>query len=169
MKEEGLKKTDNNKLFIGKQMTIATDKFTKDLEDMRGICATNEKEKVIEKLKVLVPTFHHDTAYLELMKNKEFQYRKEYSEAHEGKEDIVVVEEDGITAEKDKEQALEIIADAEEGTATVQSAEEKETEKPQEKEEKKVRKPAAKKPSEKKKTGKAAATKKSAAKSKKTE
>ena len=169
MKEEGLKKTDNNKIFIGKQMTIDTEKFTADLKEMRAICDTNDKEAVIEKLKVLVPTFHHDTAYLELMKNKELQYRKEYSEAHDGEEDIVVVEEDGITAEKDKEQALEIIADAEESTATVQSAEEKETEKPQEKEEKKVRKPAAKKPSEKKQTGKAAATKKSAAKSKKTE
>lgn len=169
MKEEGLKKTDNNKIFIGKQMTIDTEKFTADLKEMRAICDTNDKEAVIEKLKVLVPTFHHDTAYLELMKNKELQYRKEYSEAHDGEEDIVVVEEDGITAEKDKEQALEIIADAEESTAAVQSAEEKEAEKPQEKEEKKVRKPAAKKPSEKKQTGKAAATKKSAAKSKKTE
>ena len=58
----------------------------RDLKEMRAICNTNDKEKVIEKLKVLVPTFHHDTAYLELMRQKELQYQKEYSAEHKSDE-----------------------------------------------------------------------------------
>ena len=113
MKEEGLKKTDNNKIFIGKQMTIDTDKFTKDLEEMREICATNDKSRVIEKLKVLVPTFHHDTAYLELMMQKELQYQKEYSSEHKQAEEILgeaaTAQSETTQSEADKADAAEII------------------------------------------------------------
>ncbi len=65
MDEEGLKKTDNEKIFIGHQVQIDIPNFTAELEKMRKICFTNDKYAVIEQLKVLVPTFRHDAAYLE--------------------------------------------------------------------------------------------------------
>ena len=80
MKEEGLRKTDNNKIFIGRQVHIDADKFIAELEKMRGICASNDKKAVVEQLKVLVPTFHHDTVYFELMMKRDAQYQKEYAE-----------------------------------------------------------------------------------------
>ena len=80
MKEEGLRKTDNNKIFIGRQVRIDTDRFIAELEKMRGICASNDKKAVVEQLKVLVPTFHHDTVYFEQMMKRDAQYQKEYAE-----------------------------------------------------------------------------------------
>ena len=80
MKEEGLRKTDNNKIFIGRQVHIDADKFIAELEKMRGICASNDKKAVVEQLKVLVPTFHHDTVYFEQMMKRDAQYQKEYAE-----------------------------------------------------------------------------------------
>ena len=64
MKEEGLQKTPNEKIFIGKQVTIDKPWLMAQLEKMREICATNDKEAVVEQLKVLVPTFVHDKSYL---------------------------------------------------------------------------------------------------------
>lgn len=64
MKEEGLQKTPNEKIFIGKQVTIDKPWLMTQLEKMRQICATNDKEAVVEQLKVLVPTFNHDKSYL---------------------------------------------------------------------------------------------------------
>lgn len=64
MKEEGLQKTPNEKIFIGKQVTIDKPWLMAQLEKMRAICATNDKEAVVEQLKVLVPTFVHDKSYL---------------------------------------------------------------------------------------------------------
>lgn len=80
MKEEGLRKTDNNKIFIGRQIELDTDKFIAELERMRSICKTNDKQAVVDQLKVLVPTFHHDTAYFELMQKKELRYHEELKE-----------------------------------------------------------------------------------------
>lgn len=116
MKEEGLRKTDNNKIFIGKQMQIDTDAFTKELDKMRAICNTNDKQAVIDELKVLVPTFRHDTAYLELMKQKEAQYQREYNEeqAEEAAAMITGVKEQDKQVSDEEEQAREIIPTAEE-------------------------------------------------------
>lgn len=77
MDEEGLKKTDNEKIFIGHQVQIDIPKFTEELEKMRGICFTNDKRAVVEQLKVLVPTFRHDTAYLDKITKQAEEYRKE--------------------------------------------------------------------------------------------
>ena len=166
MKEEGLKKTDNNKIFIGKQMTIDTDKFTKDLEEMREICATNDKSRVIEKLKVLVPTFHHDTAYLELMMQKELQYQKEYSSEHKQAEEILgeaaTAQSETTQSEADKADAAEIIGADETVVSEEQSKAVVSEEKTEKK--KKVAKPAAKKTTEKKASAKKSATKKDSAK-----
>lgn len=166
MKEEGLKKTDNNKIFIGKQMTIDTDKFTKDLEEMREICATNDKSRVIEKLKVLVPTFHHDTAYLELMMQKELQYQREYSSEHKQAEEILgeaaTAQSETTQSEADKADAAEIIGADETVVSEEQSKAVVSEEKTEKK--KKVSKPAAKKTTEKKASAKKSATKKDSAK-----
>lgn len=166
MKEEGLKKTDNNKIFIGKQMTIDTDKFTKDLEEMREICATNDKSRVIEKLKVLVPTFHHDTAYLELMMQKELQYQREYSSEHKQAEEILgeaaTAQSETTQSETDKADAAEIIGADETVVSEEQSKAVVSEEKTEKK--KKVAKPAAKKTTEKKASAKKSATKKDSAK-----
>lgn len=120
MKEEGLKKTDNNKIFIGKQMTIDVDKFVADIDEMREICQTNDKEKVIEKLKVLVPTFHHDTAYLELMRQKELQYQREYSSEHAGEEEIAGIEVRPQPVETDEKREAEEIFPSESDGAVAQ-------------------------------------------------
>ena len=56
--------TPNEKIFIGKQVTIDKPWLMTQLEKMRQICATNDKEAVVEQLKVLVPTFNHDKSYL---------------------------------------------------------------------------------------------------------
>lgn len=166
MKEEGLKKTDNNKIFIGKQMTIDTDKFTKDLEEMREICATNDKSRVIEKLKVLVPTFHHDTAYLELMMQKELQYQREYSSEHKQAEELLgeaaTAQSETTQSEADKADAAEIIGADETVVSEEQSKAVVSEEKTEKK--KKVAKPAAKKTTEKKASAKKSATKKDSAK-----
>lgn len=155
MKEEGLKKTDNNKIFIGKQMTIDADKFVADIEEMREICQTNDKEKVIEKLKVLVPTFHHDTAYLELMRQKELQYQREYSSEHAGEEEITGVAAPSVP-DDEKREAEEIFPSETDGAVAQEVKPEAAVEKevadgqPQAKEDKAVKKPAAKKTSAKK-------------------
>ncbi|MDE6471766.1 MAG: polysaccharide biosynthesis protein [Clostridia bacterium] len=77
MDEEGLKKTDNEKIFIGHQVQIDIPNFTAELEKMRKICFTNDKHAVVEQLKVLVPTFHHDSAYLEKITEQAKQYQQE--------------------------------------------------------------------------------------------
>ena len=77
MDEEGLKKTDNEKIFIGHQVQIDIPKFTAELEKMREICFTNDKHAVVEQLKVLVPTFKHDTAYLDKITQQAEAYKKE--------------------------------------------------------------------------------------------
>lgn len=58
MGEEGLKKTTNNKIFVGQQISIDTDKFMEQLNNMHVICMTNDKEAVVSQLRKLVPTFN---------------------------------------------------------------------------------------------------------------
>ena len=77
MNEEGLQKTANEKIFIGHQMEIDIPKFTAELEKMREICMTNDKFAVIEQLKVLVPTFNHNSEYLEKITNLAKEYKEE--------------------------------------------------------------------------------------------
>lgn len=77
MNEEGLQKTSNEKIFIGHQVKIDIEKFSKELEKMRKICMTNDKQAVVDQLKVLVPTFHHDEAYLKKIQAKAEEYQKE--------------------------------------------------------------------------------------------
>ena len=77
MNEEGLQKTDNEKIFIGHQMKIDIENFSSELEKMRKICFTNDKQAVVDQLKILVPTFTHDTAYLEKITKQAEAYKNE--------------------------------------------------------------------------------------------
>ncbi len=59
MKEEGLKATSNEKIFIGNQIPIQPDTFLKKLEKLKQLSNQDEEEKVITYLADVVPTFHH--------------------------------------------------------------------------------------------------------------
>lgn len=57
MGEEGLIKTPNNKIFIGKQVVVDSDKFLKDLDELKVIAYSNNKENTIAKLREIAPTY----------------------------------------------------------------------------------------------------------------
>ena len=59
MDEEGLKSTDNKKLFIGNQIEINETEMLAKLECLREAAEENDSEKTIALLADLVPTFHH--------------------------------------------------------------------------------------------------------------
>ncbi len=59
MDEEGLKKTENKKIFIGKQIEIDASTFTKKLDDLCDTAAANDSETVVQRLREIVPTFNH--------------------------------------------------------------------------------------------------------------
>ena len=77
MAEEGLRETANSKIKIGKLQIIDEKEFLAELDKMRKICLTNDKEKVVEQLKVLVPTFKHDKKFFDKMKEKTAQLKEE--------------------------------------------------------------------------------------------
>ena len=62
MSEEGLAKTENKKIFIGKQIEINADEFIKNVKRIKEIAETNDSEQVVEYLHKMVPTFHAPTA-----------------------------------------------------------------------------------------------------------
>ena len=57
MGEEGLAKTENNKIFIGKQTEIDTDAFIMDIERLREAAIANDNELSVQLLEQVVPTF----------------------------------------------------------------------------------------------------------------
>lgn len=57
MSEEGLKSTENRKIFIGNQIEIDTEKFEKDIAYLLSEAKTNNAEKTVEVLHSVVPTF----------------------------------------------------------------------------------------------------------------
>ena len=59
MDEEGLKKTDNKKIFIGNQLDIDEEKLLRQLGELHGIVETNNNEKTVAQLEKMVDTFHH--------------------------------------------------------------------------------------------------------------
>ncbi|MCR4875357.1 MAG: polysaccharide biosynthesis protein [Clostridia bacterium] len=70
MAEEGLKETANDRIKIGKLSDINTVEFKNELNKMWDICLTNDKLDVVEQLKVLVPTFHHDREFFDKLQEK---------------------------------------------------------------------------------------------------
>lgn len=57
MDEEGLTKTDNDKIFIGKQIELDAKKFMEELERLKEAAMTDIPEKAVEELHNAVPTF----------------------------------------------------------------------------------------------------------------
>lgn len=59
MAEEGLKRTENKKIFIGKQIEIDENEFIPQLEKLWEAAEQNDSSQVLEKLRAIVPTFNH--------------------------------------------------------------------------------------------------------------
>lgn len=59
MSEEGLKATENKKIFIGNQIPINSEDFIEKLERLEECAIANEPGKTVEALHAIVPTFIH--------------------------------------------------------------------------------------------------------------
>lgn len=59
MGEEGLKETDNKKIFIGNQIQIEPDTFLGKLQELKEAANANDSELTLKLLSDIVPTFHH--------------------------------------------------------------------------------------------------------------
>lgn len=60
MNEEGLKSTENKKIFIGNQIQIDSSELLMKLHDLRSCSESNDSERTVELLSELIPTFHHN-------------------------------------------------------------------------------------------------------------
>lgn len=61
MNEEGLKNTENKKIFIGNQIPINAPELLRKLEELQQVADTNDNDRTVEKLAEIVDTFHHNT------------------------------------------------------------------------------------------------------------
>lgn len=59
MDEEGLKKTDNQKIFTGKQIHIEKEKFIQQYNLLKESALNNDSAKTVALLEEIVPTFKH--------------------------------------------------------------------------------------------------------------
>ena len=59
MDEEGLKSTENKKIFIGNQIDINPDELLSKLDTLRGYAEQNDSDKTVDMLSQIVPTFNH--------------------------------------------------------------------------------------------------------------
>lgn len=59
MNEEGLKSTENKKIFIGNQIAIDEETLLSQLSQLRKYAEDNDSEKVVQMLSAIVPTFKH--------------------------------------------------------------------------------------------------------------
>ena len=62
MEEEGLKKTSDERIFIGKQRKLDEEEFLKNLELLRKKAEENDQHGVIDMIKIMVPTYHQELA-----------------------------------------------------------------------------------------------------------
>lgn len=61
MDEEGLTKTDNEKIFIGNQIHIEKDKLLHSLDELKECASENNDDEALKLLAEIVPTFNHQT------------------------------------------------------------------------------------------------------------
>ncbi len=61
MSEEGLKRTANNKIFIGQQTEVDVEKFASQLERLKEVSNSNNNEQCVDTLAEIVTTFKRDT------------------------------------------------------------------------------------------------------------
>ena len=57
MSEEGLKRTENNKIFIGQQTEVDIDKFSSQLDNLRETAFSNNNDACVDELAKIVTTF----------------------------------------------------------------------------------------------------------------
>jgi len=58
--EEGVRKTANSKIFIGSPLKMDADRFFTDLLELKAVAYENDRERLMKKIKVMVPTFNHE-------------------------------------------------------------------------------------------------------------
>lgn len=58
--EESVRETSNKKIFIGSPLKMDADRFFTDLLELKSAAYENDQNKVMHKLKELVPTFKHE-------------------------------------------------------------------------------------------------------------
>jgi len=58
--EEGVRKTANSKIFIGSPLKMDTNHFFTDLLELKAVAYENDRENLMKKIKVMVPTFNHE-------------------------------------------------------------------------------------------------------------
>ena len=78
MEEEGLQKTANDKIYIGKQIEVDKESLIAELEKMQDICKSNDKDAIVRQLQVLVPTFTPDLANLERLQSERDALQQEH-------------------------------------------------------------------------------------------
>ena len=60
MDEEGMRKTENEKIFIGSPLKMDASRFFTDLLELKSIAYENDTERLLKKIKSMVPTFNHE-------------------------------------------------------------------------------------------------------------
>ena len=58
LSEEGIKKTSNEKIFIGNPISIDVDKFFAQLEELKKEAYANHSDKLKNMMESIVPTYH---------------------------------------------------------------------------------------------------------------
>ena len=61
LNEEGITKTDNKKIYIGRPIEFSTDALLKQLKNLYYAAYRNNKDEVEQLIAEVVPTFHHAT------------------------------------------------------------------------------------------------------------
>lgn len=59
LNEEGMKKTANKKIFIGKPIELDTEKFHEKLIELKKVAIKNDKDGIDKLIAEIVPTFNH--------------------------------------------------------------------------------------------------------------
>ena len=59
LNEEGMKKTANKKIFIGKPIELDTEKFLEKLIELKKVALKNDKDGIDKLIAEIVPTFNH--------------------------------------------------------------------------------------------------------------
>lgn len=59
LNEEGMKKTANKKIFIGKPIELDTEKFHEKLIELKKVALKNDKDDIDKLIAEIVPTFNH--------------------------------------------------------------------------------------------------------------
>lgn len=62
MDEEGLRRTENDRIFVGQQIHVDGEEFIDNLKELKAYADDNDTLKCVDKLSEIVPTFSHNGA-----------------------------------------------------------------------------------------------------------